>query len=781
MGWFVFIIMSKRAIEEVEGVLEELIRVVDPKKTKAFTYLPTDFFSLDLPTQKFILLNFGIEPSDIVKFCVAAKVDLRPDVQDFYRNLCENSGFWRSLIERDFPHFILRHGAEIEKEAMKGETLLYAFYKKRYFDLREAVTKKIFKTKNWYEIESYLKIGVDPNIIEEGKTYTQRIERPVDNLKFDIPSRSPRLIHYLVIYKMVTTERLDTLFSYGIDMTLTDGFGNTAARYEWNEDRLSYFFTRGGIDVNHKNKIGQTILMNNVLSARRNTFLLANGADVHLTDNKGMNALMHQIMKGGTREMIETLVNAGINVNASDKNPSYNTPTITYAAGFKMNLNITAFLISRGADVNATNSHGRTPIMEVVVNSHDFWKKEKGSDRYNNHMRVRIRIIALLLDAGADINAVDNYGQTALFMAIASENTLVAEFLINRGANIEYIEPEGGSLALHGVCATGNTKLFDILMEKGAKSQVNLADHQGMTPFLYACLNGRVDIAKRLFDKGADINMVSRFRMTATHLAARNWNPEIISLLVEMRTQKGYRDQMSDVDSRGNTPLIVACIVSEEETDKAVETIGKLISYGSNVNFSGSDGKTALMRASRMGHQRIVKELLRVEGVDVNIKSSSSGRAALMDACTHGDPNTIEELMYYPGIDFNLQDNQGATAVMVMAFKGITRSLSRLLNHFREKVNIDLTDKNGFTALMLAAVYGNVKAVELLLEHGANPMIKDNDGNTAEDLASENPKGLDTEEGILDLQRVISILQKKGEPMTLITRKLQDLDFDLLF
>jgi ankyrin repeat protein len=79
-------------------------------------------------------------------------------------------------------------------------------------------------------------------------------------------------------------------------------------------------------------------------------------------------------------------------------------------------------LIARGADVNAQDDYGKTPLM--------------GADAYSTKA---------LLEHGADINSVDDLEETALFHARDIETCRV---LINHGANVNAVDGQGSSLLL---------------------------------------------------------------------------------------------------------------------------------------------------------------------------------------------------------------------------------------------------------------------------------------------------------------------------------------------
>lgn len=142
-------------------------------------------------------------------------------------------------------------------------------------------------------------------------------------------------------------------------------------------------------------------------------------------------------------------------------------------------INVVKAAIQDGADVNAA-SNFRTPLTNSVYNGHfdivkiliDNGAKANGPNLLiSAAKRHDIGILKLLLDAGMDINAkeTDKAGNTALIICNDEET---AQFLIERGADINIARDIDGLTALMFAVADSNFKLVKLLIASGADTSI---------------------------------------------------------------------------------------------------------------------------------------------------------------------------------------------------------------------------------------------------------------------------------------------------------------------
>lgn len=109
---------------------------------------------------------------------------------------------------------------------------------------------------------------------------------------------------------------------------------------------------------------------------------------------------------------------------------------------------------------------------------------------------------AELLDQGADANARDEEGSTPLLWAVLSGRREVVELMVAGGADVNCPNLEGET-PLHWAATTGNTAVAEYLLSRGA--EVNVRDMFGVTPMRSALLNEDRDMIRLLKSHGGTI------------------------------------------------------------------------------------------------------------------------------------------------------------------------------------------------------------------------------------------------------------------------------------
>ena len=304
-------------------------------------------------------------------------------------------------------------------------------------------------------------------------------------------------------------------------------------------------------------------------------------------------------------------------------------------------------LIAGGANVqwnNPVRSHKQTALF-AAVNSLD--KRSAGD------------IVGGLVEAGADIDHVDRYQRSYLYMAAAQGQDAcgILDELIKAGATIDLADRDGWT-PLYVAALRGHIAVVDRLITAGAK--VNLTNKNGQTPLFAAVAKGHGDTAQRLLIAGADVNHADEEGSTPLFAAAENtYRPEMVALLLRAGADANV------VDSFGSTPLYTAAEAGN------VEWAVQLIEAGAQVDTTRQefDGATPLWAAAMAGHGEVARRLIQA-GAKVDLGDAEFGQSPLFVAAGQGHQEIVGDLLQ-AGADVNLADKRkGATALMACCSGG---------------------------------------------------------------------------------------------------------------
>jgi N-acyl-D-amino-acid deacylase len=250
-----------------------------------------------------------------------------------------------------------------------------------------------------------------------------------------------------------------------------------------------------------------------------------------------------------------------------------------------------SILIDQGAEINAQNAFGSTALMWSATDP---------------------RKVRLLLEHGAEVNKVAKSGRTALMIAsLSSSSADVVRVLLARGAGISAAD-RNGLTPLLAAAAGNDTASVQMLVEAGAdvnhSGAIGPNGPNGFTPLMLAAGNGNLQVVKLLLAKGAKVNamsdradlprvkngVVSAGGFTPLLLASTYGPPEVVKALLDA----GADVNVADV--RGMTPLVLALT-----TDRFNPEIVKLLrTHGADDARKTTAGLTALDWAHKLDDDR---------------------------------------------------------------------------------------------------------------------------------------------------------------------------------
>jgi ankyrin repeat protein len=278
------------------------------------------------------------------------------------------------------------------------------------------------------------------------------------------------------------------------------------------------------------------------------------------------NALSYAV-ENNNREMIQLLLSAGANPNATNRRGA--TPLMYLTS--EANVELIRDLIVAGADLNAHNESGETPLMRAVAHSSFSVAKE-------------------LIDAGADINARDESGNTLLMDAVQNNDPEVLKFLLSAGLPVDSTN-DNGETALTLAARWEQGKNLDLLLDAGGGA--GLTQEQLDGALAAAAGNEDSEIVRTLLRLGASANAKDG-DTTALMEAAQNGRTEIIKILIAAGAD------VNAVDEDGATALMLA---------DDLDSLRALLDAGANPSIRNKDGETALAMAIEYQRDDVVKLL----------------------------------------------------------------------------------------------------------------------------------------------------------------------------
>jgi len=135
----------------------------------------------------------------------------------------------------------------------------------------------------------------------------------------------------------------------------------------------------------------------------------------------------------------------------------------------------------------------------------------------------------------------DLYGRTPIILATNAgrHREALSAWLLARGADVNATDPNGFS-ALYWAAFYGYRELGDLLIAHGA--DVNTKTRSGETPVYAAAKNGFTDVVELLANHGADVNAASKEGWTPLHLAARQGDQDMVNALLAHGADVRARD-----------------------------------------------------------------------------------------------------------------------------------------------------------------------------------------------------------------------------------------------
>ena len=362
---------------------------------------------------------------------------------------------------------------------------------------------------------------------------------------------------------------------------------------------------------------------------------------------------LYAAARSGRVEAALQALEAGADPKALPGEDERDQRTLPMLAAVQGDLRLLRQLIARGADLNLRHG-GHTPLLAAT---RDSW-------------HGRPEAVMTLLANGADARAADPEGNTPLHHAARSTDPAVAALLLDAGAQVDALNLEGFS-ALAIACASGNWRLARFLIEHGArpepsggqpallaavsgdddpggaqlllrhKARVDARGQGQRTALMQACAAGNVDVVGLLLDAGADRNAHDAHGMTPLLEAAANGHTAVVQRLATAKADP------QAVDERGRNAIVLASVAGAEP-----ELLRALLALGVDTARAGEDGRRAIDIAIEQGRWPQVSVLDPGYALPANVaedlaegEPGRTPRQLLRDALAAGDRAGAEAVL----------------------------------------------------------------------------------------------------------------------------------------
>ena len=576
-------------------------------------------------------------------------------------------------------------------------------------------------------------------------------------------------------YSQCSIQTVQAIIDHGADVDVVNNRGQTAlwfACFDGQMDLVKLLLNTGS-DPNIADKNGDSILhsaMYGCCSTETVQAIIDHGARINVV-NKDKATPLLLACSTAQRESVRLLLGTKADPNIADADGD----TSLHAAVAADSSNETLQeILDYGADVNAVNKRGRTALLLSC-----FYRQ--------------VDSVNVLLKAGAKPTLTDKEGFSCLHAAIdgrCSTDTLQA--LIRHGAHVDATRKDGTN-ALLRACATGQSESVIFLLEAGANANVVTSD---VNTSLHVAVDGRCskEALQKIIQLGVSVNSLNNYRETASLRACQSAQAEAVKLLLEngadpnIPEAEGFTSlhaavqgcctnatlqeiitHKADLNAQNldkQTALFLACTYRQQDSVKI------LLEAGSNPNIASADGYTCLNVAVL---QRCSKKMIRAiidHGVDVNAVGKDN-RTALILACEQNNADAINVLLN-AGADTGIANTDGNTCLHAAVNENSSRDILQALIDHGADVNAE--NMNNTTPLMMACWDGNVDPVDALLNAGADPNITDPNGDSCIHFAVHGECSIEAIQAIVDHGADVNAANISNETALIISCENGNLD-----
>ncbi len=413
------------------------------------------------------------------------------------------------------------------------------------------------------------------------------------------------------------------------------------------------------------------------------------------------------LQKKDTQTFLDILSNKVTDVNIVNTKGD----PLLVAAATMGNYTAVEELILLGVDVNKSNAFTKdTALLRSI---------------YNGHTEIAKRLVY----SGADINAVNNYHHSPLFVALEKQNVALIELFLTSGVK------EGLTPAYLFRSVANKNEMGVLAMLKGGVSP-NIVNEKGNTPLIVSASLGDLPSLQDLLAYRANVNAANKDGNTALIYAARYNHPDVIKMLLTPQTMQVPLD-VNAQNKAGETALYWGAAKGH------VEVVKRLLAAGADPTIAANNGLVPYAVAQKNGRGQVLewlnKDLREVENAVIE-----QDNAQILAKQKEEEKAQKEE-----------DDIFEATA------KGNQIRVKELL---RNRTLLSSKDKQGRTPLLVAVENDQKQLVDYFVSEGAKLFDVSSVGNVLHIAVAKNNKAM--------LEQLVQKARKNGQLSLMLEYKI---------
>ena len=532
------------------------------------------------------------------------------------------------------------------------------------------------------------------------------------------------------IFETVTDQKYklaELLINNGADINVSMSNGLTPLMLAVRNGALSCIdlFLNAGAKINaleQEHNLGAFGLAINKLDLKLAEYLLSRGAEPNFGT---VSTLPLAVAEYGTLSFIQALDALGCNLVTES-----NSSRISFVSARNSDPEVFDYLLNHGADPQAGNDFGYTPLILAALNNHHH-------------------LIRRYLERGDDATARDVDGETALSLAIEKRHeqsiAVLREFHVEEGT-YSSLEPIEGIFK-----AAEDGALGSVLNLHDSGVPLNCCDDKGNTPLFSAIRAGHHGLVRSLYHLGADINHRNHSGETALSIAKASESMDLINTLQEFGALDAKTGEFAKLASIfGEIPIFNATDtmfgrMSHPYKDKPpYDNEFEDVEFGSDTeddtnlqDMNSSDEEQSvesefnlsieskLERLTLLLNSDEIKEQLPEAVLDQLLQKLDKWRTLQLES--ELDKDEQDELNHVLDVFARAQADEGSGKSPI--FEAVQeQDISSIRKIIKNGGDINEDDGEGNTPLLIAVLMRDVKFVEQLLKLGADPNKSRPDG-----------------------------------------------------